>query len=396
MSSKRLAVAVGAAVLGMLAANAAGAQARVIAGHGPTITTFLTNLNAPRGLTVDRRGSLYVSESGSPGAEDAGLTNTGKVSKYLRGSTTPVWSTSFQSFYAGTDVLGPEGISAFGNSCTTRGHDDESGQRDGGCQIRMIMSESHDGIAAASGGNLNATQAGLLFGLDGATGTASKISDVGDQMYKWTGDHKALFPDDFPDSNPYGVLVIKDKRSVRTFVADAGANTISEVMADGTLRVVSYIPNEAVEPFRDATPTCIAQGPDGMLYVATLNFVANLFVSGSGRSDVWRVDPNANYPTPPTVWARGLTTPTACTFDRDGNFWATEMFQPNAAGPPGDVVRIPFRHPNRLDRIGGGVLPLPGGIAQGSDGAMYVSVNSANPQPNSGAVMKIRTEGGND
>jgi hypothetical protein len=390
------ALAVGAAVLGMVAANVAGAQARVTEGHGPKITTFITNLNNPRGLAVDRQGSLYVSESGSPGAGEAGLTNTGKVSKYLRGSTTPVWSTTFQSFFAGTDVLGPEGISALGNNCTARGHGDESEQRDGGCQIRMIMSESHDGIYAASGKQLDATQAGWLFGLDGASGNASKISDVGDQMYRWTGDRKALFPDDFPDSNPYGVLVTSDGRSTRTFVADAGANTISEVMADRSLRVIAYIPNETGPPFRDATPTCIAQGPDGMLYVATLNFVANLFVFGSGQSSVWRVDPNANYPTVPTVWAHGLTTPTACTFDRDGNFWATEMFQPNAAGPPGDVVRIPFRHPDQLNRIGGGMLPLPGGIAQGSGGAMYVSINSANPQLGSGAVMKIRTKFGDD
>ena len=127
-----------------------------------------------------------------------------------------------------------------------------------------------------------------------------------------------------------------------------------------------------------------------MLYVATLNFVANLFVYHSGQSNVWRVDPNANFPTKPTLWATGLTTATACTFDRHDNFWATELFQPNAAGPPGDVVRIPFDHPDQLQRIGGGELPLPGGIAQGSDGSMYVSVNTANPELNSGAVMRIR------
>jgi hypothetical protein len=53
-----------------------------------------------------------------------------------------------------------------------------------------------------------------------------------------------------------------------------------------------------------------------MLYVATLNFVANLFVCGSGLSNVWRVNPNANFPTVPTLWASGLTTATACAFDR--------------------------------------------------------------------------------
>jgi hypothetical protein len=57
-----------------------------------------------------------------------------------------------------------------------------------------------------------------------------------------------------------------------------------------------------------------------MLYVATLNFVANLFVYGSGQSNVWRVNPDADYPTAPTLWASGLTTATARTFDRSGNF----------------------------------------------------------------------------
>jgi hypothetical protein len=105
---------------------------------------------------------------------------------------------------------------------------------------------------------------------------------------------------------------------------------------------------------------------------------------------VWRVNPNANYPTKPKLWATGLTTATACTFDRSGNFWATEMFQPNPSGPPGDVVRIPFKHPKTLDRFGGGMLPLPGGIAQAPDGSMYVSINSASPVPGSGAVVKLR------
>jgi hypothetical protein len=290
------------------------------------------------------------------------------------------------------DVLGPEGISALGGDCTKQRQGDTSDNGgEGGCQIRMIMSESHDGIVAASGGAANPKALGHLFRLDGATGKATSVSDVGDQMYKWTGDRKALFPSDFPDSNPYGVLITKaeDSNRVRTFVADAGANTISEIMAGGATRVIAYIPNETVVPFRDATPTCIAQGPDGMLYVATLNFVANLFVSGSGRSNVWRVNPNANYPTKPTLWATGLTTATACTFDSEGNFWATEMFQPNAAGPPGDVVRIPFNHPGHLDRIGGGKLPLPGGIAEGPDNAMYVSINSSSPTRRAGAVVKI-------
>ena len=389
-SSKKLVVML--AVAGTLSMSAMASSA-ASASPGASITPWITGLNTPRGVAVDAQGNLYVSESGVAGSGPAGLTHTGKVSKYAPGSTTATWSTSFDSFFATeipgqpADVLGPEGISALGNGCTATKSDDNNG-----CRIRMIMSESHDGIFHASMGALNATQAGRLYGLNGMTGAATKLSDFGDQQYDWTGDHKSLFPSDFPDSNPYGVLIFRDSKThkVRTFVADAGANTISEIMAKGHDRIVSYIPNETVAPFRDATPTCIAQGPDGMLYVATLDLLANFGSPTGGKSNVWRVNPNASYPTKPTLWASGLTTATACTFDRSGNFWATEMFQPNSAGPPGDVVRIPFKHPTDLDRFGGGMLPLPGGIVQGKDGAMYVSINSANPTPGSGAIVKLR------
>jgi hypothetical protein len=360
-------------------------------GAATTITTRVGNLNAPRGVAFDGLGNLYVSQSGVAGPGTEGLTHSGVVSQYLPGATHPKWETGFESVYLTEDpsmppdVLGPEGISAVGNGCMKN----SSGQRNG-CQVAVIMSESHDGISDSTGGAVNTTQMGHLFRIDGATGAATDKADVGEQQYQFTANNVDLFPDDFPDSNPYGVLVTKGPHSdgIRTFVADAGANTISEVMPGGTTRIISYIPNETGPPFRDATPTCIAQGPDGMLYVATLNFVANLFVFGSGQSNVWRVNPDANFPTPPTLWATGLTTATACTFDRAGNFWATEMFAPTS-GPPGDLVRIPFTRPSQLDHVGAGWLPLPGGIAQGPDGAMYVSINSANPHPGSGAIVRV-------
>ena len=107
---------------------------------------------------------------------------------------------------------------------------------------------------------------------------------------------------------------------------------------------------------------------------------------------MFRIDPNATFdpqhPAVPQLWASGITTATGCTFDRAGNFWATEMFQPNSAGPPGDVVVIPFQHPSQITHIGGGALPLPGDIAQGPDGSMYVTINTAGA-PGSGAVVKL-------
>jgi hypothetical protein len=387
MRTSHRALAAALAAVGTLAGSIIAATP---AGAAPSISTVIGGLNAPRGLAFDQQGSMYVSEAGLAGQGSFGLTHTGQVSKYARGSTAPSWQTGFESLYSAEipgqppDVLGPAGISAVGNGCMKN----SSGQRMG-CQLAMIMSVSHDGIAADSGGTINTQQMGHLLRLNGASGAASSRSDVGDQMYAWTGDRKDLFPDDFPDSNPYGVLVTRGVGGgTRTFVADAGANTISEIMPDGTTRVIAFIPNETAPPFRDATPTCIAQGPDGMLYVATLHLLDLFALGHTGGADVWRVNPNADYPTAPTLWATGLTTATACTFDRAGNFWATEMFAPTA-GPPGDLVRIPFAHPSQLTHIGAGMLPLPGGIAQGPDGAMYVTINSSSPDPGSGAVVRV-------
>lgn len=375
----RSAAAAGAALLGVVGLAAPSALAAPV-----TITPVITGLSSPRGLTFDGLGSLYVAQAGAYSTTH--VTHTGAVTKYAAGTFTPVWSTGFTTLsdaeHGQPEVLGAAGISALGKGCMKG----SNGMRNG-CQVQVITNESTNGLAAHALPGV--TTAGHLYRLDGATGATTNLADVGDQQYAWTGAHMTLAPADFPDSNPYGVLVTRTPGSdtIRTFVIDAGANTVSEVLRDGTTRVIAYIPND---PVADSTPTCAAMGPDGMLYVGTLDFVFNLFVPGGpGRSHVWRVDPNASFPTAPTVWASGLTTVTSCTFDRSGNFWATEMFHPNLGGAPGDVVRIPFADPTAQTRFGNGALPLPGGIAQGPDGAMYVTVGSSDPTPGSGAVVRL-------
>jgi hypothetical protein len=360
-----------------------------------TITPVVHGLNGPRGVAFDGQGSMYVAEAGNyfniaPGP--FGFSHTGKVSKFTLSGGAPsfVWATEFDSVYdsahGGPEVLGPAGVSAMGSGCMKN----SNGMREG-CQVLALISESKSGVDATTPG-LSIPQIGHLYRLDGATGAPSEKSDVGDQQYAWAFLHKNLWIE-FPDSNPYGVLVTKDPTTdaIRTYVVDAGSNTLSEVMPDGTNRIIAFIPNDAV---RDSTPTCVAQGPDGALYVGTLDLVANLFVFGPGQSHVYRVDPNTSesYLTAAHVWASGLTTVTSCTFDRAGNFWGTEMFEP-ASGPPGDLVRIPFANPAAVQHIGGGSLPVPGGIAQGPDGAMYVTVGSAATAPGSGAVVKVSTTG---
>jgi hypothetical protein len=346
-----------------------------------TVTPWLTGLNAPRGVAFDGNGHFYVAESGTAGSGDHGLTRTGRVKRFTVGSTTPRWTRAFTSLYAHeapppapADVLGPEGMSAVVSRCSgARVHRPA-------CQPRLIMSESNKGTHTTD------RQVGRLYRLDPGTGRRTLLGNVGDQQWRWTKNHPNV-AEPQPDANPYAVLVTRYPHRVRTFVVDAGANTLSEIMRGGRTRVIALLPNDT--PKHDSAPTCVARGPDGMLYVGTLDLIVNDFGNNPGHSNVWRINPNASYPTKPRKWATGLTTITACTFDRAGNFWAAEMFAPNPSGPPGDLVRIPFKHPRRAVHLGLGQVPLPGGIAQGPGGVLYVSTNSAAPGP-AGAVVRVR------
>lgn len=337
-------------------------------------TVIATGLNNPRKLAIGPRGSLFVTEAGlgagdeSSGAQE-GLGTTGSVTVVDRpASAHPAQHRALTGLTSGTedvdgelDTIGPDGI-AFGGP---------------GANAPMYLIFGEHGPSGL----------GQLVRYAGDA-NATTVADVGAADYTWTGDHSDLW-EEFPDANPYGVLAVRG----HLYVVDAGANTLDEVMPNGDVHVLAYFPNYAdIGGIRDAVPTCIAQGPDGALYIGTLA-LAERFNIGQGQALVYRVDPAQTNPDDmdtilhvATVWASGFDTISACTFGPNGDFYATEMFGGNSFG--GDVVHVPFAHPDHKDRFGEGQVTLPSGIAVGT-GGIYVSSGGNSTDAGAGSVVRF-------
>jgi sugar lactone lactonase YvrE len=330
-------------IASLLAPSAAAARSHkwvVVANH----------VFSPRGLTIGADGKLYIAQSGD-------ATHSGSILQVRNPSS---HHPRVRTIARGFVTIGNEGEFESIDGISIRGRGEDA-------KIYAQM-----GLAPQITGN-PASGALLKVRLNGRRST---VANVGEFMYQWTNDHKALWQE-FPDSNPYGVLAIPG----HVYVTDAGANTLDEVMPNGTIKVLAYFPNTAI---RDAIPTCVARGPDGALYVGTLAFVEGLF-QGIPAAKVYRVDPrhvNLADPTatPMTEWASGLWPINGCTFGKDGTFYASQMVTratPTFTDPHGDVVKIPWRHPDRHIFLTGGALSFTAGVAVGRDGSVYVSDGTA-------------------
>jgi hypothetical protein len=319
-----------------------------------TITQVVGGLHSPRGLTFGPGGQLFVAQTGDDTVDGSiiEILNPMAVRSNVR---TIVSGLAVTGDPEEGEFLGISGISTFGNGVNF------------GLYGIMAVDPQQTGDPAF--GNL------LRVNYRNQVET---LVNVGSFDYEWTDEHQWLVPfGDFPDANPYGVLVVPG----HTYVVDAGANTLNEVMPDGSIRILAFFPNAVLA---DSTPTCACQGPDGFLYVGTLALVDSLFIEASGK--VYQLDPaDANleepWNTPMTVWASGLWPINGCTFGSDGNFYASQLFtNPNwiyGEDPEGDVVKIPFASPATHTFLTDGALSFTAGVAVGPNGAVYVADGTA-------------------
>ena len=324
-----------------------------------TLSVVITGLHSPRGLSMGPGNILYVAQAGD--AEHLGsiieirnaMSNNAK-SRTILGDLPVVGDEG--------EFLGVSGISVLG---TGRNQ-----------SIYAIM-----GLQPPEAGD---PLFGELLNV-GFKGSVENVANVGLFGLAYT----AANPDPAepnPDSNPYGVLAIPG----HVYVADAGGNILDEVFPDGTIHAIAYFPDEII---RDAIPTCVAQGPDGALYVGTLALVDSIVLGPSAK--VWRIDPSTINEdpklTPKTLWAHGLFPINGCTFGPDGNFYASQLFTNDFdTDPQGDVVKIPFNHPSTHTFLTNGALGYAGGVAASPNGDIFVADGTFGTE--NGRVVRISQE----
>lgn len=343
-----------------------------------TFQIVATGLDNPRGLAFGPEGALYIAEAGrggdgscitGPEGDDICYGATGAVTRVV--PTNPATQTRIltglpslapppDAENAGQGALGPVdvGFLGRGNGYVTIGLGNNPAQR------------ANLGPAGANFGHL------LRFQPNGKYTFEEDLS----------GFEALANPDGGAiDSNPYGLLVAPSRR----VVADAGANAINAVAANGAITTLAVFPDRLVQnplappgvmvPMQ-AVPTTVVTGPDGDLYVGQLTG----FPFPVGGANVYRVPAEGGTP---EIVASGFTNIIDIAFGPDGSLYVLELFANGLLSndPTGALIRV--AKDGTKTTIASDGLTLPGGIAIGNDGALYVTTFAT--VPDAGQVIRI-------
>ncbi len=317
-----------------------------VASGAPAYTVIAGGLHNPRGLTFGPNNRLFVAEAGLGGTDTDPVAYNSAIDEIVNPqSSHPTLRTvafGFPSILTALgDIIGVDGISADGNG-----------------EIFAITGESRNSTGNRGFGLLQTVT---------TSGDVNTLANVGTVNYRFTDKHPELDPGgQYPDANPYGVLALP----THTYAVDAGANTLNEVFSNGKVEILAYFENNITA---DSTPTCMAQGPDGALYIGTLSLVDSLVFGPSAK--VYRVVPE-DLPSGGIIigqeseWATGLWPINGCAFGPDGTFYVSELIT-SSDFSGGDVVKIPFNDPATHISLTNETLPFGAGVVAASDGTVY-------------------------
>jgi hypothetical protein len=338
-----------------------GIGALVLAGsaiaQSPVIV--MSGLDNPRGLAFAPNGALYVAEAGRGGAGPCVVNPTTNETRCfgLSGAITRLWQGQQSRVAEGLESHAlPDGTSASGPN-------DISFLGTGGAYITLGLGGTR-GFQQALGGQYSGSLVRMA-----ASGNWQVVADVLQHEIDENPAGGAV------DSNPFGVLAESGSR----LIADAGANAVLRVAANGTVETLAVFPPLANPtgfgpPWIESVPTAVARGPDGTLYVGQLTG----FPFVQGLASIYRVVPGQ----PPVTYCTGFKAIMDLAFGPDGSLYVVE----NATGP---FPPAPPFAPNsgRLSRVNSDCsvtvlragLNRPTAVAVGADGAIYVTNNGVSP-----------------
>ncbi len=368
-----------------LAATLAAGAVTLVSGKSTIVFAQSTwqvvaaGLNNPRGLGFSPNGVLYVAEAGTGGdgacvpSPEGGAACYGATGSITR-ITNPASHPEQERIVTGLPSLAPPPDAANAGQNALGPHDvDFHGNGNGYVTIGLGANPATRTTLGAVGSRL-----GRLVRLQ-SNGKVRFEEDL-------AGYEAAANPDGgLPDSNPFGVLALGGK----VVYADAGANALNEVEANGTIKTLAVFPTRLVQnPFAppgvmipmQAVPTTVVRGPDGAYYVGQLTG----FPFPAGGANVYRVPANGGAP---QVFASGFTNIIGIAFGPDGSLYVLEITANGllSGDPTGAVIRVA---PNGTrTTIASTGLVTPGGIEVGRDGSIYVTNFST--QPGIGEVVRI-------
>ena len=336
-----------------------------------TVNLVASGFDSPRGIAnVD--GRWVVSEAGHPGGTcfappgappglQLCLGSSSRISwvNASAGGPTPL-ATGFMSFSGGEETLGISGLSVRGGQIYAQI----------GVTSREVL-QFFPGVAIGS-------QAGTLIKVNPRDGSWSPVASVGDSDFDYTvANFTPPDPSCMPtncqgrqewDANPNDVLATNHGY----YVADAGANTLTMVSTDGSIKVLAHFPWRPSSPGlfpSDDVPTCVTGGEDG-LWIGTLAGHVYRFEDGT-VTQVTPKDSSGN---------ALLSHVTGCTSRGDSTLILVNMFGQGQFGDAtfvnGSVVQYNIetgRGSVLADAFHNPLLFLPYMAKFGPDGNLYVT-----------------------
>ncbi|HEY7564806.1 MAG TPA: ScyD/ScyE family protein [Acidimicrobiia bacterium] len=340
-----------------------------LAASAPAV--IATGLNSPYKLTEGPDGAIYVAEAGTGGPScatvmgpdgptEACVGSTGSVSRISGSSNTRV-VTGLPSVASSGESIGPSAVDF-----------------DGSGQMHVLIGQGGNAATRTALGDI---RFGTLMRVP-TSGSPVIVADL-------IAYEEANNPDGFePDSNPFGLAF----SGMDALVTDAGGNDLLRVTPAGAISVVAVFPDTMVDapPFlqipgqipMQAVPTSVELNSAGLIHVSQLTgfpFVvgaANIFTVSAGGTV--------------TAAHTGFTNIIDHAIADDGTIYVLE-FASNGLlaeeGPQAALVQI-RTDGTRKTLLYGSDIPVPGGVAVGSDGMVYLSVCTL-CGPGQGMVMRI-------